>query len=142
MDRILRSVALSSLCGGLLLGAAALVAAQAKPTAEAAAKAMGSADVAKGKQVFSLYCQTCHGPAGAGDGPAGKTLNPPPRDFTKAEFKFGGKDEDIFAVISNGAAVQKAGDGTPGSPLMAPWGNVIPEGDRWALVKFIRTLKK
>ena len=29
-----------------------------------------------------------------------------------------------------------------GSPLMAPWGAVIPENDRWAVVAFLRTLLK
>ena len=149
MDRIVRSVVIPALGSVLLLGAAALASAQgaakpaaAKPDAAKAAKAMASADVAKGKQVFGLYCQTCHGDKGDGQGPAGKQLNPPPRDFTKADFKFGSKDEDIFDVISKGAAVHKASDGSPGSPLMAPWENVIPEADRWALVKYIRTFKK
>ena len=92
-------------------------------------------DVAKGKQIFQLYCVQCHGEKGDGQGPVGKTLNPPPRDFQAAEFKFGGTDKDIFEVISNGAASKG------GSPLMAPWGAVIPEADRHALVKFIRTFK-
>jgi mono/diheme cytochrome c family protein len=108
----------------------------------AAAQGPGSGDAAKGKQVYSTYCTTCHGDNGDGQGPAGKALNPPPRDFTKGDFKFGDKDEDLFKTISNGAAAQKAKDGTAGSPLMAPWGNVIPEADRWSLVKYIRTFKK
>ncbi len=94
------------------------------------------ADAAKGKQLYETYCQSCHGPAGDGQGPIGKALDPAPRDFTKGDFKFGGTDQDIFDVISNGAAVKD------GSPLMAPWGAVIPEADRWALVKYIRSLKK
>jgi hypothetical protein len=39
-------------------------------------------------------------------------------------------------VITNGAASKG------GSALMAPWGAVIPEADRWALVKYIRSLHK
>ena len=83
-----------------------------------------------------MYCETCHGPAGAGEGAVGKTLTPPPRNFQTGDFKYGGKDQDIYDVISNGAASKG------GSPLMAPWGAVVPEADRWALVKFIHTLKK
>ncbi len=94
------------------------------------------ADPAKGKQLYEIYCQSCHGPAGDGKGPIGKALDPAPRDFTRGEFKFGGTDQDIFDVISNGAAAKG------GSPLMAPWGAVIPEADRWALVKYIRSLIK
>ncbi len=94
------------------------------------------ADPAKGKQIYEIYCQACHGPSGDGQGPVGKSLQPAPRDFTAGDFKFGGTDQDIFDVITNGAAAKG------GSPLMAPWGAVIPEADRWALVKYIHSLKK
>jgi mono/diheme cytochrome c family protein len=96
----------------------------------------GAIDPAKGKQAYDLFCVTCHGPSGDGKGPVGVTLDPPPRDFNAGEFKYGGSDQDVFDVITNGAAAKG------GSPLMAPWGAVIPEADRWALVKYIRTLKK
>ncbi|MFQ5697954.1 MAG: c-type cytochrome [Myxococcota bacterium] len=112
---------------GLLIGSAAHSA--------LAADASG-ADLQKGKQVFMTYCATCHGEKGDGQGPVGKALNPPPRDFTKGDFKYGSSDQDLFDTMSNGAASKG------GSPLMAPWGAVIPEADRWALVKFIRSLKK
>jgi mono/diheme cytochrome c family protein len=98
--------------------------------------AQADPDAAKGQQTYTIFCATCHGPLGDGQGPVGKTLNPPPRDFTGGEFKFGGTDQDIFDVISNGAATKG------GSPLMAPWGAVIPESDRWNVVAFIRTLLK
>jgi mono/diheme cytochrome c family protein len=93
-------------------------------------------DPAKGQPVYAMYCVTCHGEKGDGQGPVGKTLDPPPRDFAAGDFKYGGTDQDIFDVISNGAASKG------GSPLMAPWGAVIPEADRWALVAYIHTLKK
>lgn len=93
-------------------------------------------DPAQGKRVYGLYCVTCHGAKGDGRGPIGKTLTPPPRDFTAAEFKYGGTDRDIFEVITYGAAAKG------GSPLMGPWGAIIPEPDRWALVAYIRTLRK
>ena len=95
-----------------------------------------SGDATKGQQIYSIYCVTCHGPAGKGDGPVGKTLTPPPRDFTVGAFKFGDSNQDIFETISNGAASKG------GSPLMAPWGAVIPEADRWDLVAYVRTLKQ
>jgi high-affinity iron transporter len=97
---------------------------------------MKAADAAKGAQVFQQYCVTCHGPTGLGDGPVGKTLNPPPRNFQEAKFKYGDTPQAHFEVISNGAASKG------GSPLMAPWGAVIPEADRWALVKYVVSLKK
>jgi len=124
----------------VLLGLSAslllLAAASTARAADDAAAKVAAADAAKGAQVFAMYCATCHGPAGAGDGPVGKTLQPPPRNFQVAEFKYGGTDQAIFEVITNGAASKG------GSPLMAPWGAVVPEADRWALVKYIRSLKK
>ena len=36
--------------------------------------------VIHGKKMYMLNCQTCHGPAGKGDGPAGASLNPKPRN--------------------------------------------------------------
>ena len=113
-----------------------LSAASASFAADDAAAKVAAADAASGAKVYKMYCETCHGPAGAGDGAVGKTLTPPPRNFQTGDFKYGGKDQDIYDVISNGAASKG------GSPLMAPWGAVVPEADRWALVKFIHTLKK
>ena len=73
------------------------------------------------------------------------TLKPPlgpPRDFTKAEFKFDtdkdgktGTDTDLFNVITNGAAAYG------GSAMMAPWGH-LPEQDRQDLIAYIRTFHK
>ena len=120
MSRIVSSFSALALCAGLFAGPARAA----------------DGDAVKGGQVYALYCVTCHGATGDGQGPVGKTLQPPPRDFTMGDFKFGGDDQSVFDVISNGAASKG------GSPLMAPWGAVIPEADRWGLVAYIRTLKK
>ncbi|MBK8057980.1 MAG: copper chaperone PCu(A)C [Gemmatimonadetes bacterium] len=48
-------------------------------------------------------CGSCHGPAGWGDGPVGKTLNPPPRDFRDANaFKNGSDVSAIAQTIATG----------------------------------------
>ena len=44
--------------------------------------AYAQADLENGKQKYTLYCVTCHGETGDGQGIVGKTLDPPPRDFT------------------------------------------------------------
>ena len=94
------------------------------------------ADLATGEAAFNMYCASCHGQGGDGEGPVGKALKPAPRDFTIGDFKYGGTDQDIFDVISNGAASRG------GSAMMAPWGAVIDEPTRWAMVKYIRSFKK
>lgn len=88
----------------------------------------GAADAANGKTLFEANCASCHGVGGKGDGPTGVALaaqGTPPRDFTKAEFKFdvdkdgkAGTDADLAAVIKNGAGAYG------GSPLMAPWAHL------------------
>ena len=50
--------------------------------------------------IYAQRCAPCHGANGKGDGPAGKILNPPPRDFATA---LKGKGDDWIAkVITQG----------------------------------------
>jgi mono/diheme cytochrome c family protein len=105
--------------------------------------AWAAGDPAAGKIVFTNICASCHGESGKGDGPVGKALNPPPRDFTKAQFKFDtdgdgktGTDADLSNVIHNGAAAYG------GSPLMANWGGTLSDTDITNVIAYIRTLKK
>ena len=100
------------------------------------AAADDAADIEKGKKTYTTFCATCHGPEGDGKGVVGAALDPKPRNFRVGDFKFGGTDQDIFDVISNGAASKG------GSPLMAPWSSIISDADRWALVKYVRSFKK
>ena len=104
--------------------------------------ASAAGDAAKGKVLFETNCASCHGTSGKGDGPVGAALQPPPRDFTKAEFKFDtdkdgktGTDADLMNIVKNGAAAYG------GSPLMAPWGH-LSDSDIQNVVAYVRTLKK
>ena len=101
-----------------------------------------AADLAKGKETFKMICATCHGEGGKGDGPGGQGLTPPPRDFTKGEFKFDankngkvGEDADLKLVISKGAAE------FGGSPLMTPWAGALSDSDIDNVIAVIRSLK-
>jgi len=101
-------------------------------------------DAAAGKVVYTGKgtCWTCHGQAGKGDGPAGKALNPAPRDFSVGAFKFDadkdgkpGTDADMKLVIQKGAGP------FGGNPAMAPWGHLsAKEVDD--VIAYIRTMKK
>ena len=106
-----------------------------------AARAAG--DPANGKVIFTTNCASCHGESGKGDGPVGVALNPHPRDFTKAEFKFDaakdgkpGSDAALTNVIKNGAGAYG------GSPLMAPWGGTLSDADIQNVIAYIRTFHK
>ena len=100
------------------------------------------ADAAAGKTTFVTNCASCHGEGGKGDGPVGAALTPPPRDFTKGEFKFDtdkdgktGTDADLKNVI------QKGGGAFGGSVLMAPW-PTLSDTDITNVIAYIRSLKK
>ncbi len=49
---------------------------------------LDSTALAAGARLYRNYCQHCHGMTGAGDGPGGKWLVPPPRDYRQGIFKF------------------------------------------------------
>ena len=93
-------------------------------------------DLTKGKQVYDMFCLPCHGVNGDGKGPVGVTLQPGPRDFTVGKFLYGTTDQDLFDTMTNGAVAKG------GSELMGEWKLIIPEADRWAVIAYIRTLKK
>lgn len=90
---------------------------------------------AKGKEIFNINCSPCHGKTGDGDGPAGKELNPRPRNFAKEQLKFGNDLNSIQSVISEGAA--KHG----GSPLMRAYKDLLEKKEIEALSHFIMQLK-
>jgi mono/diheme cytochrome c family protein len=105
--------------------------------------AMASAgDAAAGKPVFQANCSSCHGMTGKGDGPVGAALTPPPRDFSKGDFKYDtdgdgkpGADADLKNVITKGALAYG------GSPLMAPW-PTLTAAQIDDVVAYIRSLKE
>lgn len=83
----------------------------------------------KGGMLFQKLCWTCHGKTGLGDGPAGKTLNPQPRNFTLKSVQ-DQSDGELFWKISNGKG------------MMVPYKHSLNEEQRWQLVNFIRTFKE
>jgi mono/diheme cytochrome c family protein len=83
--------------------------------------------VEKGKTIFQTTCATCHGTEGKGDGIAGATLNPKPRNFTSLDgWKNGSKLTQMYKTLQ---------EGIPSSG-MASFSNIPPE-DRIALIQYI-----
>ena len=50
-----------------------------------------TAEVADGKQKYDVYCATCHGPEGKGDGTLSKSLRKKPADLTQLAKKNNGQ---------------------------------------------------
>jgi len=93
-------------------------------------------DPAKGAPIYAQLCSTCHGPTGAGDGPAAAALNPKPAAHNDPVFMATLTDEVIFNAIKNGgASVGK-------SPLMPPWGATLSDEQIRDVLAFVRTLAK
>jgi len=85
--------------------------------------------VAKGKGAFGINCASCHGMAGAGDGPAAAALNPKPRNFTEGYWRYGGGLARVTRTIS---------EGSPGTAMSAFPG--LPLEDRVAIAHYVRSL--
>jgi len=82
------------------------------------------------KKNYELYCTPCHGLTGKGDGAAAATLNPKPADHTSVAVQ-SQTDGALFWKLSEGRG------------NMASYKQILTdEKQRWALVNYIRTLKK
>jgi mono/diheme cytochrome c family protein len=85
--------------------------------------------LAKGKNIFTTVCISCHGEGGKGDGPTGSALNPKPRNFTSMNgWKNGPAIAQIYKTLQ---------DGIPGSG-MASYEYLTPE-EKFGLAHYIRT---
>jgi len=116
--------------------AAAAAPAPAK-TAAVAAPPAGITDAARATatETFASRCTPCHGPAGAGDGPASKGLTPPPRNFQDAAWQKDVTDDHIEKVVQYGGAAVGRSPAMPPNPDLQP--DVVS-----ALREHIRSLGK
>lgn len=86
--------------------------------------------IATGKDLWAKQCKSCHGSKGLGDGPKGAMLKTNPGDFTSAAFQSQTDGELYYKT-------------TFGNGEMPAYEKKVPsEADRWALVAYMRTLKK
>lgn len=88
--------------------------------------------VANGEKLYIENCIPCHGVTGAGDGPVGRTLNPPPADLTQHTAPGVHSDGRLFDWITNGF---------PDS-VMPAFNDHLTDEQRWHVVNYIRTLNK
>jgi mono/diheme cytochrome c family protein len=85
--------------------------------------------IAKGDELYSMYCFSCHGDTGYGDGPAGGSMGVKPANFHDPKIQKQ-KDGSLFWKLSNGKG------------NMPPFKEALNEEQRWQLVVFLRELGK
>jgi mono/diheme cytochrome c family protein len=138
------SLSLAARAGGLVVMATILITSGAGDPRESAAQVSGpwvapDSEKAKknplpsdkktaeqGEKVAKVNCVSCHGDKGKGNGPAAVALNPKPADWTSVRVQKE-SDGEIFWKI------------TTGRGPMPSWRH-LSENDRWAVVRYIRTL--
>lgn len=89
--------------------------------------------LARGEEVYTTYCQTCHGPQGMGDGPGGESLDPAPAPVAHTSQMLG--DAYLFWRISEGGAME------PFNSAMPAWKDTLDEQQRWDVINYIRSLQ-
>ena len=94
------------------------------------ANPLGLEAAGQGADIFKSNCEMCHGPQGHGDGPAGGSLDPKPKNLAFLQESAG--DDYLFWRIS---------EGRPGTAMVA-WKGILSEEQIWQVILFIRTLKK
>ncbi len=83
-----------------------------------------------GKELYNKHCKSCHGAKGLGDGPKAANLKTDCGDFSTKAFQDQTDGEIYYQSIV----------GRDEMPNFEK--KIIDEADRWAVVYFMRTLKK
>ena len=89
------------------------------------------ASLARGKELFAINCQMCHGVTGEGNGPIAAFLTKfKPANLTSPLIK-AFPDGQIFITITNGVPER-----------MPPLNENLTVSERWDVVNYVRTLNK
>jgi mono/diheme cytochrome c family protein len=83
--------------------------------------------VAKGREMYGMYCSQCHGESGYGDGAAGGALGQQPANFHSGRVRRQ-TDGELFWKLSNGKG------------NMPAFGSSLKEEQRWQIVTYIRKM--
>ncbi|MCA9050658.1 MAG: cytochrome c [Planctomycetaceae bacterium] len=101
------------------------------PTAEPKPdpKAMLNASIQRGAKIYGVFCVSCHGPKGAGDGPVAKRGFPPPPPLpTGKSVKM--KDGQLFHIL------------TYGQGSMSSMAAQLNRNQRWDVINYVRSMQQ
>lgn len=87
--------------------------------------------VDRGGAVFEKNCVSCHGAAGAGDGPTAKTLYPPPANLVwVAQMPLAQWDPFMYWTIAEGGAQFET--------AMPVFKDALSKDDIWAVIAYVQ----
>lgn len=92
--------------------------------------AVDAASLTRGEDAYALYCTSCHGESGMGDGVAGAALDPAPAAIARTSQMLG--DDYLYWRISEG--------GSHFTTAMPAWDAALDEQTRWDLINYMRAL--
>ena len=88
-------------------------------------------DLAEGRRLYQGSCASCHGVAGAGDGPASRAMNPKPPAIGNQAVMSDVSPATMYRIISVGIA---------GTPMAGYAGALTPE-QRWNIVSYLVSMR-
>lgn len=84
----------------------------------------------RGEAIYKQYCAVCHGDNGAGNGPAGRSLSPPPGNLVwLSDVPEKQWDEYMYWTIAEGGAAL----GTS----MPPYKQLLTEDEIWSVTAYV-----
>ena len=84
--------------------------------------------------LYGLWCSSCHGATGKGDGPNAKHLPVPPARHADAKTTAQRSDDALFDTIVGGGGIMNR------SPRMPAFGESLSVSEVRSLVRYIRVL--
>lgn len=87
-----------------------------------------NASIQRGAQVYGIFCISCHGPSGAGDGPVTKRGFPPPPPLPTGK-SVQMKDGQLFHIL------------TYGQGSMSSMAAQLDRSRRWDVINYVRSMQ-
>ena len=91
--------------------------------------------LAPGREIYSVYCVSCHGSRGRGDGPLAGNLSPPPSNLVDGKALVAYSDSELAALILGGGVSRHR------APMMPAWATILSSEQAAAVVRYLRTLR-
>lgn len=90
--------------------------------------------IENGRNTFLVYCASCHGEKGMGDGPVAASLNPRPRQLAGHAMEL--SDAYLYWRIAEGGMRE------PFMSAMPAWKDALSEQQIWEIIAFLRSLEE